>query len=230
MKKITKRLLLVVWGLLLSYYSYADTYNTTYNLQLVDGVAYLFNGGEATVTYQQAIWRTYKEERGDDEDTWYEDVTVLDHVYSDYSGDFVIPASVTYKGTTYEVTGISERAFQGCSGITSISIPDNVTSIGSYAFSGCSGITSISIPDNVTSIGSYAFSGCSGIISLSIPNNVTYIGSYTFQNCSNLFSVTIPNSVTSIYDYAFSGCSSLTSITIPNSVGYISDGVFAGCI
>ena len=58
------------------------------------------------------------------------------------------------------VEAIGDEAFWGCSGLTSITIPNSVTSIGNYAFSGCSGLTSITIPNSVTSIGNYAFSGC----------------------------------------------------------------------
>ena len=66
-------------------------------------------------------------------------------------------------------TSIGNSAFYGCSGLTSITIPDSTTSIGSYAFYNCSGLTSIAIPDSVTSIGDGAFSGCSGLESITIP-------------------------------------------------------------
>ena len=136
------------------------------------------------------------------------------------------------------VTSIGDYAFNGCSGLTSITIPDSVTSIGSSAFNGCSSLTSVTIGNGVTSIGSSAFFGCSGLTSIVIPNSVTSIGGYAFYNCSGLTSITISDSVTSITisdsvtsigNYAFYGCSSLTSVVIPNGVTSIGDYAFFRC-
>ncbi len=140
-----------------------------------------------------------------------------------------IPSSVMYDGKSYSVTSIGYNAFSGCSGLTSVTIPNSVTSIGNYAFEDCSGLTSVIIPNSVTSIGDDAFSGCSGLTSVTIPNSVTSIGDMAFNGCSGLTSVTIPNSVTSIGSYAFNGCSGLTSVTIPNSVTSIGESAFNGC-
>ena len=92
------------------------------------------------------------------------------------------------KNTTIpnSVTSIGDRAFYGCSELTSVTIPNSVTFIGNFAFSGCSGLTSVTIPNSVTTIGSYAFHGCSGLTSVTIPNSVTFIGKYAFQSCSGL--------------------------------------------
>ena len=88
------------------------------------------------------------------------------------------------------------------------------TSIGSSAFENCSNLTSITIPNSVTSIGGSAFYNNSSLTSITIPNGVTSIGGSAFYNNSSLTSVTIPDSVTSIGDYAFYNCSSLTSVYI----------------
>ena len=103
-----------------------------------------------------------------------------------YVGNIIIPESTTYNGTTYSVTSIGNRAFHGCSGLTSVTIPNFVTSIGEYAFYYCSGLTSVTIPNSVTSIGYNAFADCSGLTSVTIPNSVTSIGYDAFRGCSGL--------------------------------------------
>ena len=127
------------------------------------------------------------------------------------------------------VISIGDYAFSGCSGLTSVTIPDSVTSIGYAAFRGCDSLESVTIPDSVTSIGVWAFSGCSSLESVTIPDSVTSIGYGAFSGCSSLESVTIPDSVTSIGYGAFVDCSSLTSVTIGDSVTSIGDYAFAGC-
>ena len=136
-----------------------------------------------------------------------------------------IPAEIYGKS----VTSIGDWAFENCTSLTSITIPDSVTSIEWYAFQGCTSLTSITIPNSVTSIGDLAFDGCTSLTSITIPDSVTSIGKSAFYGCTSLTSITIPNSVTSISGSAFSGCSSLTSIMIPNSVTWIGDWAFNGC-
>ena len=148
---------------------------------------------------------------------------------NEYTGSVVIPETVTYNGKTYSVTSIGESAFNDCSGLTSVTIPNSVTSISGAAFRDCSGLTSVTIPNSVASIGESAFYGCRGLTSVTIPESVTSISSGAFHLCSGLTSVTIPNSVTSIGDYAFSYCSGLTSVTIPNSVTSIGVNPFVSC-
>ena len=149
--------------------------------------------------------------------------------WSDYRGSINIPGSVKYRSQTLSVTSIGREAFQGCTGLTSVTISNSMTSIERYTFYKCTGLTSVTIPNSVTNIGYGAFSGCSSLTSIAIPNSVTSIENYTFYGCSSLTFVTIPNSVTSIGRNAFYYCSSLTSIAIPNSVTSIDVSAFSYC-
>ena len=146
-----------------------------------------------------------------------------------YSGEVVIPSEVTYNGKVYSVTSIGEWAFDECTGLTSIDIPNSVTSIGVGAFYGCTGLTSIDIPNSVTSIGVGAFYGCTGLTSIEIPNSVTSISDKAFCRCTGLTSIELSNSVTSIGEKTFYGCTGLTSIELPNSVTSIGEGAFEEC-
>ena len=166
----------------------------------------------------------------------------------EYSGDIVIPSSVTFNSVTYSVTSIGGYAFWVCTGLTSITIPNSVTSIGEYAFRSCIGLTFVTIPNSVTSIGNYAFYDCRGLISIEIPNSVTSIGNYAFDNVPNIVyngtATGSPWGARSINGFVdgycvysdetettLIACSAATKgkITIPSSVTSIGGGAFSGC-
>ena len=76
--------------------------------------------------------------------------------------------------------------------VTDLVIPNSVTSIGDRAFYGCTGLTSVTIGNSVTNIGSLAFYDCSSLTSVTIPNSVTSIGDYAFDECSSLTAIYVP--------------------------------------
>ena len=153
-------------------------------------------------------------------------------------GAITIPSEIDGK----PVTSIGDGAFDRCTGLTSITIPNSVTSIGNEAFQNCRSLTSITIPDSVTSIGYDPFKSCNKLNQINVGSaNTAYssVNGVLFnKNKTELIrypagkvdiSYAIPDSVTSIGDSAFSWCSSLTSITIPDGVTSIGSFAFFRC-
>ena len=124
---------------------------------------------------------------------------------------------------------ICDEAFQDCSSLQSIHIPDSVVNIGSHAFSFCKSLQSIHISDGIIIIGAYAFEHCNSIQSVHLPGNVKSINAWTFLGCESLKSIYIPDGVINIDGYAFYGCESLEFIHIPDSVTTIGEGTFGEC-
>ena len=80
------------------------------------------------------------------------------HSYDEYFGDVVIPETVIYNSIAYSVTSLGDRCFEGCSSLTSITIPNSVTRLRSSCFYGCSRLTSIyMLPSTPPSTGEYMF-------------------------------------------------------------------------
>ena len=132
----------------------------------------------------------------------------------------VCAGAETYQDFEYSALDDGRVKITGYNGgAETVVIPDtidgkSVTSIGRRAFEGCTNLKSITIPNSVTEMGRRAFSGCSSLIGIAIPDNVTEIGKYAFDGCKSLTSITIPDGVTSIGDGAFYNCSSLTEIKV----------------
>ena len=154
--------------------------------------------------------------------------TYLGYIFGTSQSNNTVPSSLKKVVITGGMS-IGSNAFNGCTGLTSITIPDGVTGIGNWAFSDCSSLTVITLPESLTSIGSSAFNGCTGLTSITIPDSVTSIDSYAFEDCRALTSITIPDSVTIIGEAALEGCTSIKSITIP-FVGATKDGTMNTCL
>lgn len=232
MKNLRK--LLVVTALLLCH---ATTNAQSFN---VDGIFYnITSESEATV------------------DVGY-DLNILFGTGQRYSGDIVIPSTVTYDGITYTVTGIGGAAFNACTDLTSVTIPNTVTTIGSTAFLNATKITSITIPESVTTISENAFNGCTALSTINCsfanitylgngafdytewykgqPDGLLYMGSILYRYKGQLEKDTtfvIAEGTTSISGGAFSKTNTnseyILGVTIPESVTAIGDNAFKDC-
>lgn len=146
-----------------------------------------------------------------------------------YKDDIKILASIVKEGLTYTVDEIGNWAFNDCTNLTSITIPDGVTTLGYRAFWGCSNLASVDIPIGVCSIFDEAFSECANLEKVTMPGHLDKLGEFAFYGCSNLISIEIPEGVKTLEAFAFYGCSTLESIVIPNDVTLIGDDAFAWC-
>lgn len=162
-----------------------------------------------------------------------------------YSGDIIIPSTVSYNGEIYTVASIGEEAFFGCTDLTSIEIPNTIISIGNKAFNGCTTLKELYIEDGDTTL-EFGYSAADEfglralfhdcpLETLYIGRNLGYDATYPydvnspFSNQDKLKTITISNRVTFIGESLFSSCSSLKTIEIPNSVTTIGNGAFSGC-
>lgn len=223
----------------------------------VDGIYYNKNGTEASVTFKDTNYNSYRD-------------TVN------------IPNTVTYLDTTYTVTRVGSRAFENCSALRRVTFPNSITEIEYRGFYNCTMLSNVSFPSSLSIIGSYAFQNCTRISSPSL-NRVTTIGYRAFYNtgtwyvylnqyqtsigtqafghcyiwginvasnnpvydsrddCEAVIETAtntiilgcqytkIPNTVTAIGDESFDGCEELSELIIPNSVTYIGSWAFLEC-
>ncbi len=127
-------------------------------------------------------------------------------------GSIIIPEKVTIDGAIYDVTSISQFAFQDCRYITSLSIPESVTYIGGSRIDGG------------------AFEGCEALVNIKLPSGIEEIGSRTFANCTSLEEITISENVHEIEEDAFNGCTSLKQINFNGTqLDYVSEYAFTDC-
>ena len=148
----------------------------------------------------------------------YEMTTLL--AYPTAEGDIEIPSGV--------VT-IGPYAFDSCSSMSSVTIPETVTTIEDSAFIDCTGLRdTVTIPSSVTTIADGAFFA-TYITSMTIPDTVTHVGNGAFERCRYLGSIVIGSGVSSIPANLFKDCYKLTSVTIPPSITSISESAFEDC-
>ncbi len=163
------------------------------------------------------------------------------------TGALEIPSTVTNNGTTYTVNSISDNAFYGCSGLTSITLPSTISAIYHNPFYGCTGLSYTHFTGTVTDwCNIWFYDETSNPVSMShnlsigdsvqeylnlvVPDNVLTLRHHVFCDCDNLHSIVIGNGVEVIAGSAFEGCDNLHSVTIGSSVELIYPDAFGGCV
>lgn len=134
-----------------------------------------------------------------------------------------------YVDTTYvfRVTAIEAHAFENCTDMQEIELPNNLKQIGNGAFMG-SGLTSISLPETITSVADSLFLNCEELSTATLPNSIKSIGKAAFYGCSSLIMDNLPALLNTISDFAF--CKSgITDMNVPESITSMGTRVFEGC-
>lgn len=168
---------------------------------------------------------------------------------SECEDELIIPETITVDGKNYTITGIEKCAFQGCSQLTTVTIPKTVKNIGAKAFAN-GNLISINISDlsswcnmvhdylyHTTGgqylyepIGNYRlFLNGSEINTLEIPSDVTCLSTNSFAGCKSISKVIIHDNVHTIGDYAFYECDALSKIEFGNNVTSIGEYCFYHC-
>ncbi len=156
-------------------------------------------------------------------------IYIIDKSGGSYSGDIVIPETVTYDGTTYSVKGIFMSAFWGCKNLTSVTIPNSVVEIMGNAFQYCSNLRTVKLGDSVETIGEFAFFECTSLKEITIPESTASIGGAAFINCTSLTTVNF-NAVacnTTVDASMFYSCTAISNVNIGENVTEIPNCLFS---
>ena len=144
------------------------------------------------------------------------------------SGEVTIPETIAWEGNEYTVKTIGENAFEWCSDITRITLPDTLAGMGTRAFWNCKKLESINLPDGITRIEQMTFYNCPLLTDLTLPGELKYIGVYAFGKCAGLQKIVIPGSC-SIDTGAFDNCTGITEVTLCEGIAEMGSNIFCNC-
>ena len=173
-------------------------------------------------------------------DMWFQVISAKDktcRVYGDENSSDVRAIDKAYEGAAnipqkpegFTVVEIGNYAFNYCTKLTVVNIPNTVKRIGEAAFSVCNNLVSVNIPASVEVIDDVAFSWDSKLASVTLNEGLKEIASGAFAICTELYSVTLPSTLKKLGDTAFFLCSNLSSINIPDGITSIGKLTFQSC-
>ena len=187
---------------------------------VANGIAYIVSGigddgNTVKVTYQKT----------DNDKTDNSSITAANK--TGYSGDVVVPNSVSYQGISFDVTALDEKCFYSASNLESVVLPEGITTIPAYAFNSCNNLNHIDIPSSVKEIATYAFIYCSKLEQVDLPVGLTTLGIRSFQS-TGISSINLPEGVTEIPQYCFYG-TPLTSVILGDGITSLGSNCFQSC-
>lgn len=157
-------------------------------------------------------------------------VTYETNKYNSYSGDIVIPSTVTYEGKTFTVTVLGKYSIRNCAQLTSIVLPETLVEIQMGSFSKCNSLKKLVVPNSVTTIGNLAIQDNPALKELVLGTGIKTIGTGAFMGDIALENIDIPKGITELSSNVFANCTGLTKVTIPANITKINGGAFAGCV
>lgn len=140
-------------------------------------------------------------------------------------GDLFIPSTVTHSGATYLVTTIGDRAFAGNKRLRGVSVVgDALRVVGASAFQGCSFLECVLLPESVVEIGDDCFN-MTNVQEFDCPKNLRRLGKRAFY-FSGLRKVALPASLEEVPARAFAGCADLSAVSVPDNVRVAEDAFY----
>lgn len=128
-----------------------------------------------------------------------------------FAGDVVIPDTVTHDGKEYAVVSIGQEAFWYCRRLLRVTLPATLRRIDVSAFDNCSQLFDLKLPEGLETIGQKAFKACSNLQTIGLPSTLRTVDRQAFCDCKMLNNVHLPASVTEVGEDAFKGCDRLTT-------------------
>ena len=158
----------------------------------------------------------------------YAEAAAVETIGTKFKGNTDIIAFTELKYFT-GITEIPADAFNGCTALWKVAIPENVISIDDRAFYGCKGFIAINLPNSITTIGTASFYGCTSLKHIILPSGIQNIYGSAFYGCTSLLEITIPDNVVILNASTFEKCTSLSKVIIGNGVSTIEKSVFGEC-
>lgn len=143
--------------------------------------------------------------------------------------------------SNYEVLEVLDSAYEDCTSIKSVNMPDNLVVMQKKVFKGCTSLSEVVIGKNTLSIDAESFANCTALDTIIFNDILMSLGGGVFSGCTSLKKVeNMPNTledwvaVTATTGYGFgnnmfANCTNLTSVALPTSITKIPEGVFRGC-